>query len=85
MDVPPAIFVLIPMLLATGCGEPQPDPHDRVIHYQQGQSESELIRDVGPPTHARLTEENARGLLLWRAVERQGVRANNNEVNGAGA
>ena len=41
-----SVFLLIPLLASCG---PRDDPHDRVIHYQ-GKPESDLRREVGPPT-----------------------------------
>jgi hypothetical protein len=44
---------LILFALAASCGSKDQDPHWRVGAYRPGQLESDLRREVGPPTHER--------------------------------
>ena len=49
---------LVALLLSAGCGSDYPDPHDRVIHYGEGQRESDLLREVGPPSRAQSVRDS---------------------------
>jgi len=44
--------------LSIGCGSQAQDPHDRVIHYGEGKLESDLIREVGPPSQAQTVRDS---------------------------
>jgi hypothetical protein len=50
------MFACLILMGFAGCSPIQTDPNDpanRAIHYRRGQSEAELIRDLGPPTRER--------------------------------
>ena len=48
-------------MLAVGCGSDYRDPHERVIHYGEGELESDLLREVGPPSQAWLVRDTPAG------------------------
>ena len=47
---------LAALSVSAGCRSDYHDPHDRVIHYDR-KLESDLLRDVGPPSQARLVRD----------------------------
>jgi hypothetical protein len=48
-----ALFGSVALLVVPACGTNEQDPNHRVALYRYGQLESELRRDVGPPTQER--------------------------------
>lgn len=46
------------LLIAVGCADYSKDPNARVADYAGGQLESDLIRQVGPPSSSRTTRDS---------------------------
>ena len=69
-------FVLAPLTMSglAGCSPVSVDPNDpaiRAVHYEKGQSEAELIRDLGAPTRERRLGEGRVANVCEPPAERE--------------
>lgn len=54
----PMRYALAILLFTTACADYERDPNERVGRYREGQLESDVRREVGPPTRERQLAED---------------------------